>query len=214
MGNLEESEQKFVDAYARLGSYRKAGKECRVRDATIKAAVLKSGVKIFETAAQLRAANLKRCAFCKQVFPRSEEFFARIEKISGNSYCRSCSPIRASIAKNANINSVLCVRLLKAKNRSRRSSCPFTLTIVELQAKWHHQNGLCFYTKRPMTYGKSEKKWASDYSAVSLDRINPVLGYTNENVVLCCSIVNTMKSNMTIEQMLDWANAISNFGGR
>lgn len=199
----------MVESYFRTGSYIKAGKECGVRGTTIKAAVESSGAEP-HTAFQLRAAGLKRCAMCKVVFPRTEEFFCGLEKTS---YCRPCARIRATRLKTSTVNGVLGVRFSKAKKRAKAFSLPFTLTIEQLRKKWEDQRGLCFYTGRPMTFGGSPKKWAFKLTTVSIDRIKPELGYTDENTVLCCMAVNRMKADMTIEEMRDWSKAICEFGG-
>lgn len=43
----------------------------------------------------------------------------------------------------------------------------------------------------------------------SLDRINSAKGYTIKNTVLVAVIVNTMKSNLKVEEFLDWCSAVS-----
>lgn len=43
----------------------------------------------------------------------------------------------------------------------------------------------------------------------SLDRIDSSKGYYRENVVLCCNIVNLMKSDMPINEFLGYINEIS-----
>ena len=41
-------------------------------------------------------------------------------------------------------------------------------------------------------------------NGLSIDRIDNSLGYSNENVVLCTSRFNTIKSNMTLEEIKKW----------
>ena len=43
---------------------------------------------------------------------------------------------------------------------------------------------------------------------VSIDKINPNLGYTQNNIQLVCSAVNTMKYVLTMEELYMFCEAI------
>ena len=81
--------------------------------------------------------------------------------------------------------------------------------IVEL---WNKQNGKCYYTGLDMelktTLEKTETK--TNKNIVSIDRKNSSLGYTKDNVVLCCWCVNNIKQDLTIEELKYWASLILN----
>ena len=40
--------------------------------------------------------------------------------------------------------------------------------------------------------------------AMTVDRIIPSVGYVKGNVVLCCNIVNKIKTNLSLEQLFGW----------
>lgn len=46
------------------------------------------------------------------------------------------------------------------------------------------------------------------FTNVSIDQINPHLGYTKENIQLVCMAVNQMKSDMSIEELYMFCEAI------
>jgi hypothetical protein len=51
-------------------------------------------------------------------------------------------------------------------------------------------------------YGKKD-----DY-CMTVDRLNPERGYVKDNMVLCLSIINRMKQNLTLEELLSWCNVL------
>lgn len=44
-----------------------------------------------------------------------------------------------------------------------------------------------------------------------VDRINSSVGYTEKNVVSCCTICNVAKNTMSVKQFLEWVNKIHSF---
>ena len=53
---------------------------------------------------------------------------------------------------------------------------------------WQKQKGRCYYTNIPMSTNKKDV-----LTLVSVDRKNSDLGYTLDNIVLCCYSVNSFK---------------------
>ena len=66
---------------------------------------------------------------------------------------------------------------------------------------WNKQEGKCAITGYAMTYGVESRR-GSDYG-VTLDQIIPRGGYTVGNVQLVCWFANLMKTNMTMERLLE-----------
>jgi len=48
------------------------------------------------------------------------------------------------------------------------------------------------------------------FNNISIDRINSFNGYTENNVQLVCSVVNRMKSNLSLEQFYNVCKLITN----
>ena len=62
---------------------------------------------------------------------------------------------------------------------------------------WQTQDGICAYTGRQMTTAPDQ------YNSVSVERIDNAVGYTAENTILVCNIVNRMKSDIAGEVFFD-----------
>lgn len=57
----------------------------------------------------------------------------------------------------------------------------------------------CAYCNRPINeIYQDDVLWDIKYNGI--DRINSKIGYTMSNCVPCCSVCNTMKMDMTVEQ--------------
>jgi hypothetical protein len=67
------------------------------------------------------------------------------------------------------------------------------------------QKGLCAISGLPMTHDRSQGKTRTN---ISIDRIDSNKGYEIENVQLVCHIVNTIKSDMTMEELYFWTESI------
>lgn len=77
-----------------------------------------------------------------------------------------------------------------------------------LKALWIRQDGKCAVTGCQMTHiqGSGHAVWTN----VTVDRIDPSVGYVSENVRLVCRAVNYAKNAMTDQDMVKWAKAIIN----
>jgi hypothetical protein len=64
-----------------------------------------------------------------------------------------------------------------------------------------YQRRLCFYTREEMTIGYGA---GNTPTTASIDRVNPAEGYEVGNVVLCRNRVNTIKSDVTPDELEVW----------
>lgn len=72
-----------------------------------------------------------------------------------------------------------------------------TMTIQEIQDVWDRQNGKCYYTGWPLEWGA-----ADEASLPSLDRLDSSQGYTTENTVFACWLVNRVKNDIGSEAFI------------
>jgi len=86
-------------------------------------------------------------------------------------------------------------RLRQWKHSAKKRLLDFNLDFDYLCEMWDIQDGKCAYSGIPMSIESN-----SDV-VVSLDRINPDLGYIKGNVVYCIDRINTMK----------WTSSLSMF---
>jgi len=90
--------------------------------------------------------------------------------------------------------------------RCKKKEIPFDLSL-EIFTFLCNKN--CFYCEakpRPI----HPNRWNHEVLANGLDRVIPELGYVLGNVVPCCSVCNSMKSDMTLSNFLEKIVAVFN----
>jgi hypothetical protein len=101
-------------------------------------------------------------------------------------------------------------RVREARSRAPKGQ-PFDLTPSFIVEQFLKQYGLCYFTKKPMTWNaKYFKKESIDLNTVSISRLDPFGPYTKKNVVLCCLIVANMRNSYRYETTLKYSNAVVN----
>jgi hypothetical protein len=144
-----------------------------------------------------------RCSKCSKIKPLAEFTVNRNGKRYSYhlSYCFECRKNQAVRAVNRDIATYLSylVTRLKSKCKAREIACD--LTKQQVYDIWSLQNGLCFYTDTPMVtrIGNGYNK-----RRVSIDRVIPGGSYTESNVVLCIQKVNTVKNDLSINELRAW----------
>ena len=100
--------------------------------------------------------------------------------------------------------------LNKARSRSKSKSETTDLTLEYLKEIWETQKGLCSYTniKMEMPRSSQDEDIKKSPTKLSLDRIDPSIGYIKGNVEFVCYCVNVMKNDFTKDQMVDFINQI------
>lgn len=93
------------------------------------------------------------------------------------------------------------------KKRSKTEGVPFNLTADYLLNLFHSQNGKCYYTDEMLNWNSVGKKRV-DRNSMSLDRLEPKLGYTQGNVVLCFMYVNTAKGGLSENGFYEFCNKV------
>ena len=140
--------------------------------------------------------GFKICNLCNRKLPLSE-FTKHKRRLGGISdECSDCISKRGATRYEKN-GFTAPERLKEVRRRAKKGKFPCDIDFEFLERKFDEQKGLCFYSKLPMTkeVGKS--------NTASIDRVQPSNGYTKDNVVLCCDIVNSMKSSMSYETFYD-----------
>ena len=83
----------------------------------------------------------------------------------------------------------------------------FDLTLEYLEELWNTQQGLCAYTKIPLTLNTHSISHDFRISA-SIDRKDSTKGYIQGNVQFVSTAINYMKSTMTHEQTIEFLHTI------
>ncbi len=91
------------------------------------------------------------------------------------------------------------VQVLSARAKRQGVNCHLTAT--DLKERFEAQKGLCFYTDVPLncTLGVGKQ-----LDGLSVDRVCGELGYVSGNFVLCTNKANTVKNNLTLEELKLW----------
>lgn len=94
-----------------------------------------------------------------------------------------------------------------AKARNKLTGKIYGITTKFLLEMWEKQEGKCFYTNIEMSpRGKQTtgtKTGFKNPTSLSLDKINPNMGYTENNIVLCCYWANWAKNTLSVEEFID-----------
>jgi hypothetical protein len=96
-----------------------------------------------------------------------------------------------------------------AKDRAVKHKIQFDLTVEYIQQMLEACNWRCYYSGVRMNLETGNGKGNFNHLKVSIDRIDSAKGYTANNIVLCCRIVNSMKSDLGVEEFLDWCKLIA-----
>ena len=124
--------------------------------------------------------------------------------------CRECRKkqsrkSRIEIFKDNPLDKLLTSRLCGARNRAKNKGLAFNLTKESLLNMWEEQNGKCAISGIEMTHIACFGRIATN---LSIDKIDPLKGYTKENTQLVCMAVNQMKSDLSMEELITFSKAI------
>ena len=152
------------------------------------------------------------CHICGQYLPpesfQKHKFYAH--RSHHECRCRKCKAAqnkqaRQSYGNNTALTKLLQERWLAAKLRASNKKLPFNITKEYLKQLWEKQKGLCAISGIPMTYQFDSGRINTN---VSIDQINPSQGYIIGSVQLVCMAVNQMKSDLSIEELYMFCEAI------
>lgn len=159
----------------------------------------------------------KKCNLCGKILP-SNNFYTRkfISKITGEEYvrlrlpCKKCEQTwrktngdKTKIAHKKHrekykndVKHWIMWRLTSWKQKTKNSN----LNSEYLFNLYKQQNGKCYYTGNEMIIC-SKDNWQP--TSISLDRLDPLLGYMQGNVVFCQYSINTMKGSCKKEEFFN-----------
>lgn len=143
------------------------------------------------------------CSKCKKLLPIREFQRHRADKPYPYrlSYCFECRKDQLEARLNSDITRYLRDRYGKLRNRATKAFIKFDLTFTQFLAIWGRQNGVCFYTDVPL---RCQVGLGKDPASFSVDKVEPLLGYVPGNVVFCCSRVNSVKFDVTLDELRRW----------
>ena len=152
----------------------------------------------------------KHCFKCKEL--KSVSLFFKHNQTSDgyHSWCKICCA-EGNNKSRAKVYSTIEGRakifLQSAKRSAKKRNQEFALTVQDIVSFWNKQQKTCAYSGVEMTLE------AGKLNTVSIERIDSTIGYTPDNTVLVCQIVNRMKSDFKYEDFYEYCSNIVQFLG-
>lgn len=155
-----------------------------------------------------RKLKTKICGVCKRRKPLLDFYYHKARKIHMWS-CRKCCDKRVVKRYKDNKNSPQQVFTMRAGEITRRCKIKRIPCMKKLGAYlyklWVESKGKCFYTNKDMSL-KGYHTMNPDF--VTVDRRKSELGYIEGNIVLCCSIINRIKTNLSGKDLISLCKEI------
>lgn len=149
----------------------------------------------------------RRCPECELTLPETD--FKKRSGPDAEKRNRSGQPYgyckRCRIARRSKPRARFTSMLPKMRRRAKERGFGFDIDqdfLLDLLAK---QQFKCAVTGLDMTLTSGQGRTPTN---VSVDRINPNLGYTRDNVRLVCSVINTMRGTMSDTELAEWAQHV------
>ena len=95
------------------------------------------------------------------------------------------------------------------KNHARSRDLQFSLTETECEALFGEPCWYCGIEPSNIS-GRSENNGSFTYNGI--DRVDNSQGYTPANVVTCCKQCNSSKSDLSLNEFLDWIKRVGKHG--
>lgn len=96
----------------------------------------------------------------------------------------------------------------KFKSRAKNANVEFILTYLDIKNLWIKQQGKCRYSNLELSLPNSFSEWLKP-EIMSIDRINPHIGYTVENTQIVSKEINMMKNIFTEENFINKCRLVS-----
>ncbi len=157
----------------------------------------------------MRTLKTKICKNCNDEKRITEFYYHRKRKhyVETCKECNSkkCHNYQQGKRSEKDIKFILTQRAGQIRRDKKKSDIPVAKNLSKILFKtWNEQKGLCFYSGEPM----NPNGYHHDHFACTVDRKIPKLGYVEGNVVLCCGVVNKIKTNLELNELFEWVEKI------
>lgn len=155
------------------------------------------------TPTQIIDDNEIKCSKCNKVLPLNQFLTGRKGQKNEYrfSYCLSCRRTQSYKNLNSSIEKFLAQRVNRLRRKSTKENIPFNLTSLALSEVYRAQNGKCFYTNESLAWKVGSGLLEN---CLSVDKIIPENGYVYDNIVLCTQRANSIKFNLSLDEMKMW----------
>ena len=132
------------------------------------------------------------CPYCKEIFVSPTTNFKK---------SKSCYNCRGKALRSYNEDTTWDYLYHVIKGRKTAKEKGFGLT-KECFRRVSVMN--CYYCGAEPTQTRGYKEWHPPLTINGLDRVDPSMGYFDDNVVACCKDCNVAKLDKTEEEFLSW----------
>ncbi len=150
------------------------------------------------------------CPLCNKVKPLSD--FGLDGSRAKRKFCGKCQYKKISEKMKNDTNLFLENALYQKKYAKRTRGYEFDLDLDYIIRLFEYQQGKCFYTDQLMSLTRGSGRLVN---TLSIDRMDNSKGYIKGNIVFCCDKINSIKTDLTLEElekwMPEWYKRIKNF---
>lgn len=136
------------------------------------------------------------CPFCSKTFISTSHRFKNVA---------SCYECRGESKKVVSEESTLRHLYSGVKGRKKSKERGFDLTFEQFKILVKSK---CHYCGANGYVSKGHRDWSADVLVNGLDRLDSSKGYLYHNVVPCCRVCNSAKSDMTYEDFINWIDSM------
>jgi hypothetical protein len=151
------------------------------------------------------------CSTCKKEFPI--ECFYKVKRKYPRYQCKKCEKISQQEYSNTEkgFMSRLYIRMRGRLNQKRFKDCSekqknahiCNLTKEQFLKKWEEHKlkygYRCALSGEEIVHKTTDRERTNKSNSISVDRLNPAIGYTEENIIFVSNKVNNMKNAVTKE---------------
>jgi hypothetical protein len=151
----------------------------------------------------------RKCSKCQEIKPIERFSKYTPNKIGLIRYLSECKDCVNTRTRNRYVNSIdyrLKSLFWGAKETIKRregNKAIINITMEDVFEQFKKQNGKCYYTNLELI---PQKGWYS----ISLDRLDSAKGYIKGNIVICCWVINNMKSDINYNKFIEFCGLVYN----
>lgn len=155
----------------------------------------------------------KRCFKCKtfklvEEFSKNRSTFDGYQKVCKNCFSNYDSVKRGYKKKSDNLKIdlelYLANKISTLNKKCKLKNLDFDLVKGDIYELFKKQNGLCYYTGIEIKHNRG----CSQYDSISVDRLDPNIGYVKSNIVLASYNINSLKGMMTESEFKEYLKII------
>ena len=153
--------------------------------------------------------GLARCIQCKEIKPYTKDNWTILSEHVKTKWpgftCKICQRKRRRKV-DCSLKGRLQNLMHDARSRSKKKHLAIDIDNEFLLELLRLQDNKCFYIKRELT------PETNHWNTMSIDRKDPSGGYTRDNIVLCCDIINRMKSYLNVQDFITVSKLVATEG--